>query len=196
MDMPFYFFFGLLGLAVGALVVWLLLADHPFEGPEPPVGPVDKVEATMIAGAMAKRGRPVDEETVVDLIELHTAYLEGRISEELALTAADRIEAARAKAEAEVAQTSTVVATQAAADAVSAAPPMTATPAPLVRGVRTRKSASTARAEPAALSAAPDPAPSAQAALAPPARAARSRKRTVTGSTPTDDTDPGPSEQE
>lgn len=146
MDMPFYFFFGLLGLAVGAVVVWLLLADHPFEGPEPPVGPVDKVEATMIAGAMAKRGRPVDEETVVDLIELHTAYLEGRISEELALTAADRIEAARAKAEAEVAQTSTVMA--------------------------------------------------AQAALAPPARAARSRKRTVTGSTPTDDTDPGPSEQE
>ncbi len=146
MDMPFYFFFGLLGLAVGAVVVWLLLADHPFEGPEPPVGPVDKVEATMIAGAMAKRGRPVDEETVVDLIELHTAYLEGRISEELALTAADRIEAARAKAEAEVAQTSTVMA--------------------------------------------------AQAALAPPARATRSRKRTVTGSTPTDDTDPGSSEQE
>lgn len=195
MDMPFYFFFGLLGLAVGALVVWLLLADHPFEGPEPPVGPVDKVEATMIAGAMAKRGRPVDEETVVDLIELHTAYLEGRISEELALTAADRIEAARAKAEAEVAQTSTVMAAQAAADAVSAPPPMAATP-PLVRGVRTRKSASTARAEPAALSAAPDPAPSAQAALAPPARATRSRKRTVTGSTPTDDTDPRSSEQE
>ena len=93
MDTPFLFFFGLLGLAVGTLVVWLLLADHPFEGPEPPLGPVDKVEATMLARAMEKRGRPVDEETVVDLIELHTAYLEGRISEQLALTAADRVEA-------------------------------------------------------------------------------------------------------
>lgn len=184
MDMPFYFFFGLLGLAVGALVVWLLLADHPFEGPEPPVGPVDKVEATMIAGAMAKRGRPVDEETVVDLIELHTAYLEGRIGEELALTAADRIEAARAKAEAEVAQTSAVPATQAAADASSAAEPKAATSAPSVRGVRTRKSAATA-----------------PVASAPRAGAARSGKETPTEATPIDDTpiddtDMEPSEQE
>jgi hypothetical protein len=86
MDMPFYFFFGLLGMAVGALVVWLLLADHPFEGPEPPIGPVDEVEGTLLVRAMAGRGRPIDEETVVDLIELHTAYLEGRISDELVVT--------------------------------------------------------------------------------------------------------------
>src|ERR1035437_3041246 len=89
MDTPFLFFFGLLGLAIGALVVWLLLADHPFEGPEQPVGPVDEVEATIIAGALAKRGRPVDEETVVGVIGLHNAYLEGTISQELAPTAAD-----------------------------------------------------------------------------------------------------------
>ena len=87
MDMPFYFFFVLLGLAAGALVVWLLLADHPFEASEPPIGPVDEVEATMLAAAMAERGRSVDEETVVALIELHNAYVEGRIREELARAA-------------------------------------------------------------------------------------------------------------
>jgi len=129
MDMPFYFFFGLLGLAIGALVVWLLLADHPFEGPEQQVGPVDEVEATMIAGALAKRGRPVDEETVVGVIALHNAYLEGTISQELAATAAD----------------------------AAAFSPATATTSG--RGVRTRKSALPAGAEEAAVPAAEDPAP-------------------------------------
>jgi hypothetical protein len=120
MDMPFYFFFGLLGLAAGALVVWLLLADHPFEGPEPPIGPVDSVEATMLAGAMAQRGRPVDEETVAELIGLHTAYLEGRIGEELALTAADRAEAARSRTEAEAARGAAALAAEDAAIAADA----------------------------------------------------------------------------
>ena len=128
MDMPFYFFFGLLGLAIGALVVWLLLADHPFEGPEQQVGPVDEVEATMIAGALAKRGRPVDEETVIDVIGLHNAYLDGTISQELAPTAED----------------------------AAASRPATATTSG--RGVRTRKSASPAEADEAAVSAADDPA--------------------------------------
>ena len=98
MDMPFYFFFGLLGLAVGALVVWLLLADHPFEGAEPLIGPVDEVEATLLVRAMAGRGRPIDEETVVGVIELHTAYLEGRISDELVVTARQPRVALRANA--------------------------------------------------------------------------------------------------
>jgi hypothetical protein len=128
MDMPFYFFFGLLGLAIGALVVWLLLADHPFEGPEQPVGPVDEVEATIIAGALAKRGRPVDEETVVGVIGLHNAYLEGTISQELAPTAAD------------------------------AAASSLATATTSGRGVRTRKSAPPAEADEAGVSAAEDPA--------------------------------------
>ena len=96
MDMPFYFFFGLLGLAAGALVVWLLLADHPFEASEPPIGPVDDVEATMLAAAMAERGRSLDEETIVDLIELHNAYVEGRIREELARVAASEAAASEA----------------------------------------------------------------------------------------------------
>ena len=29
--MPFYFFFGLLGLVIGGLLAWFFLADHPFE---------------------------------------------------------------------------------------------------------------------------------------------------------------------
>src|ERR1035437_430952 len=175
MDTPFLFFFGLLGLAGGTLVVWLLLADHPFEGPEPPLGPVDKVEATMLARAMEKRGRPVDEEAVVDLIELHTAYLEGRISEQLALTAADRVEAARAKSEAEAAQTAAVPATQAAeAAAAEAAAVEAATPASSARGVRTRKPASTLRAQPA-----------------PRAGSARSKKQASGLDAPTPDADLG-----
>jgi hypothetical protein len=142
MDMPFYFFFGLLGLAIGALVVWLLLADHPFEGPEQPVGPVDEVEATMIAGALAKLGRPVDEETVVDVIGLHNAYLDG---------------------------------TATAADAAASS---SATPTTSGRGVRTRKSASTAEADEAAVSAAEDPA-----------------RPEPTSGPPTDQIDPQPSGQ-
>jgi hypothetical protein len=106
--------------------VWLLLADHPFEGPEQPVGPVDEVEATMIAAALAKRGRPVDEETVVGVIGLHNAYLEGTISQELAPTAAD------------------------------AAASSLATATTSGRGVRTRKSAPPAEADEAAVSAAED----------------------------------------
>jgi hypothetical protein len=90
MDMPFYFFFGLLGLAVGALVVWLLVADHPFEGPQSPIGPVDEVEATMLASEMAKRGHPVDEATAVQLIELHNAYLQGGVGEEPAVAEMDQ----------------------------------------------------------------------------------------------------------
>jgi hypothetical protein len=108
MDMPFYFFFGLLGLAAGALVVWLLLADHPFEASEPPIGPVDEVEATMLAAAMAERGRSVDEETVVALIELHNAYVEGRIREELARAAASELAASEAAASDAASPTATV----------------------------------------------------------------------------------------
>ena len=34
--MPFYFFFGLLGLVIGGLLTWFFLADHPFESLETP----------------------------------------------------------------------------------------------------------------------------------------------------------------
>jgi hypothetical protein len=89
--MPFYFFFGLLGLVIGGLVTWFFLADHPFESPETPGGPVDSVEASFLAGQMAEAGSPLDEATVTRLLELHSAYFEGKIRE-----ARDEAEAARA----------------------------------------------------------------------------------------------------
>ena len=75
--MPFYFFFGLLGLAIGALGTWFLVANHPFESLETPGGPVDAVETTYLAERMAADGMPVDEATIVHLLELHGAYVEG-----------------------------------------------------------------------------------------------------------------------
>jgi len=75
--MPFYFFFGLLGLAIGAMGTWFLLANHPFESLEAPGGPVDDLEAPYLVEKMAAEGRPVDEGTVVRLLELHGAYVEG-----------------------------------------------------------------------------------------------------------------------
>jgi hypothetical protein len=76
--MPFYFFFGLLGLVVGGLVTWFVLANHPFESLETPAGPVDEVEASYLAAKMAGEGMPVEEAAVVRLLELHGAYVDGR----------------------------------------------------------------------------------------------------------------------
>lgn len=75
--MPFYFFFGLLGLVVGGLLTWFFLAEHPFETLETPGGPVDSVEASFLAGQMESEGTPVDEATVTRLLELHGTYVEG-----------------------------------------------------------------------------------------------------------------------
>ena len=75
--MPFYFFFGLLGLTIGALGVWFLVANHPFESLETPGGPVDAAEAPFLVERMAADGLPVDETTVIHLLELHGAYVEG-----------------------------------------------------------------------------------------------------------------------
>jgi hypothetical protein len=76
--MPFYFFFGLLGLVAGGLITWFFLAEHPFESLETPGGPVDSVEASLLAEEMEADGLPMDEATVVKLLELHGAYVEGR----------------------------------------------------------------------------------------------------------------------
>jgi len=86
--MPFYFFFGLLGLVVGGLVTWFVLANHPFESLETPGGPVDEVEASHLAAMMAREGMPVDEATVVRLLELHGAYVDGREDDAAATTEA------------------------------------------------------------------------------------------------------------
>ena len=56
LDMPFYFFFGILGLVAGGLIVWFLMADHPFESLETPGGPVDEAEVSLLAKEMADDG--------------------------------------------------------------------------------------------------------------------------------------------
>jgi hypothetical protein len=95
-DLPFYFFFGVLGLVVGGLVVWFLLAEHPFEVPEELAGPVDSVETALIAHEMASRGRPMDEAAVNEVLEIHAAYLEGSFDSEHQRAERERLRAERA----------------------------------------------------------------------------------------------------
>jgi hypothetical protein len=95
MDMPFYLFFGIVGLVVGGLVVWFLLSEHPFESMETPGGPVDAVEASLLAKQMADDGRSIDEETIAKLLELHGAYVDGVIRETQAAAEAARLESER-----------------------------------------------------------------------------------------------------
>lgn len=96
--MPFYFFFGLLGLVIGSLLTWFFLADHPFETIETPGGPVDPVEATLLAQEMAADGIAIDEATIVRLLNLHGDYVDGRIREAQAAAEAARLEADRTQA--------------------------------------------------------------------------------------------------
>ena len=97
LDMPFYFFFGILGLVAGGLIVWFLMAEHPFESLETPGGPVDEAEVSLLAKEMADDGRPIDEDTITKLLGLHGDYVDGRIREAQAKAEASRIEAERAK---------------------------------------------------------------------------------------------------
>lgn len=96
--MPFYFFFGLLGLVIGGLLTWFFLADHPFESLETPGGPVDSVEASLLARDMAADGTPIEEATIVKLLELHGSYVDGKIREAEAAAEAARRGAADAQA--------------------------------------------------------------------------------------------------
>ena len=93
--MPFYFFFGLLGLVIGGLLTWFFLADHPFESLETPGGPVDLLEAGLLAREMAADGIDVDEATIIRLLNLHGAYVDGQIREAQAAAEAERIETDR-----------------------------------------------------------------------------------------------------
>ena len=79
LDMPYYFFFAILGLVGGGLIVWFLMAEHPFEPLETPGGPVDAAEVSLLAQEMADDGRAIDEDTIERLLELHGAYVEGKI---------------------------------------------------------------------------------------------------------------------
>jgi hypothetical protein len=96
--MPFYFFFGLLGLMVGSLVTWFFLADHPFESLETPGGPVDAVEAALLVKDLADDGVSVDEPTVIRILNMHGAYVDGKIREAEAAAEAARLEARQARA--------------------------------------------------------------------------------------------------
>jgi hypothetical protein len=80
--MMFLVFCLILGMVVGGLLVWFLIADHPFESRETPGGPVDPIEAGMIALQMQEAGSTIDEATVKRVLELHTSYVVGRIREE------------------------------------------------------------------------------------------------------------------
>lgn len=95
--MPFYFFFGLLGLVIGGLLTWFFLADHPFESIETPGGPVDPVEASLLQKDMADAGIDIDERTIVKLLNLHGHYVDGKIREAEAAAEAARREAQRAR---------------------------------------------------------------------------------------------------
>ena len=92
-EQPFYLFFGLIGLVLGGVLVWFLMADHPFENRGSPPGPVDDLEAGLLAGEMTRRGQPIDEETVAQVLALHSAYLEGRYADELERTRETRLDA-------------------------------------------------------------------------------------------------------
>jgi hypothetical protein len=92
---PFYLFAGILGLVVGAVVVWLLMAEHPFEALETPGGPVDDVEAGLLAEELQRDGVQMDEAAVKRLLELHGAYVEGKIKDAQAAADAVRVEASR-----------------------------------------------------------------------------------------------------
>jgi hypothetical protein len=96
--MPFYFFFGILGLVIGSLVTWFFLADHPFESMETPGGVVDSVEASLLAKELAADGMPIDETTIAKLLDLHGAYVDGKIREAQAAAEAARLEAERTQA--------------------------------------------------------------------------------------------------
>jgi len=97
LDMPFYLFFGIVGLVIGGLVVWFLLAEHPFESMETPGGPVDAVEASFLAKEMADDGQPIDEETITKLLELHGAYVDGVFRETQDAAEAARLESERTR---------------------------------------------------------------------------------------------------
>ena len=96
--MPFYFFFSILGLLIGGLLTWFFIADHPFESLEAPGGPVDELEAALLAKEMSADGYTIDEVTVVRLLHLHGNYVEGRIREAQAAAETARLEEAHAGA--------------------------------------------------------------------------------------------------
>jgi hypothetical protein len=94
---PFYVFFGIFGLMVGALVVWFVMSEHPFESAEVPGGPVDDAEAALLVKMLADEGQQVDENAVARLLQLHGQYVDGRIREALEAQERAKLEAERGR---------------------------------------------------------------------------------------------------
>jgi hypothetical protein len=75
--MPFYFYTIILGMVIGAVFTWFIVADHPFESREAPGGPVDGLESGVLATQMKSAGFDVDEAAVTKVLRLHGAYVVG-----------------------------------------------------------------------------------------------------------------------
>jgi hypothetical protein len=86
-NMPFYFFCLMLGILLGALVTWFLLAEHPFESREAPGGPVDPLETGVLADQMKAAGTELSEEAIAKVLELHGAYVVGAREDRIATEA-------------------------------------------------------------------------------------------------------------
>ncbi len=99
--MPFYFFFGILGLVAGALIVWFLMSERLLQAPEVEGGPVDDLEAPLIVASLKDDGIETDEATVARIVSLHQAYFRGQINDSLAAAEEARISAERARLAAE-----------------------------------------------------------------------------------------------
>ena len=74
MNAEFNWWLLIVGLVVGAGLVWLVVADSRRR--ETDLTELEREgEAQWIAAAMADAGRDVDETDVLDILRLHTAYL-------------------------------------------------------------------------------------------------------------------------
>lgn len=104
MSLPFDFFFGILGLVAGMVIVWLLESRRAFESNEEPWELPDPVEPAFIAAEMAKRGRPLAEDVVTEVLEMHLAYLDGRAAEEQVRTERETVARARREMAAAIAE--------------------------------------------------------------------------------------------
>ena len=74
MNSEFNWWLLIVGLVVGAGLVWLVVADSRRRDVD--VGVAEREgEARWIAEAMTDAGRPVDDGVVLDILRLHEAYL-------------------------------------------------------------------------------------------------------------------------
>ncbi len=99
--MPFYFYTIVLGMVIGAVLTWFLVADHPFESREAPGGPVDPLEAGTIAGQLKTAGIELDEPTIERVLQLHGAYVVGEVESGGGYRAEERSDATAAEGEPE-----------------------------------------------------------------------------------------------